>query len=136
PGKGSYTCFAATLDKDEVIDGFVKSAQPFVHPAQFVVAILPEPEGITECKDQFKLTWLPIFLAGNGASELRFDEGVGQALGAGTQLVLQMHLLNTSTTAVKQPVEIRMHRSSSRNPTPVAPWAIGSAALHVQPRQP
>ncbi|HKU38734.1 MAG TPA: hypothetical protein VJR89_11320, partial [Polyangiales bacterium] len=88
-------------------------------------------DGISTCNEQFKLTWMPIFLAGNGASELRFDEGVGHVLPAGTQLVLQMHLFNTSEKLVKQAVEIRMTRSKSANPTPVVPWAIGSADIKI-----
>jgi hypothetical protein len=134
-GKESYTCFAATLDQDVVIDGFSKTSQPFVHHAQFIKALLPEPDGISTCNEQFKLTWLPIFLAGNGASELRFDQGVGHVLPAGTQLVLQMHLLNTSDKSVTQAMEIRMHRSTSNDPTPVSPWAIGSSQIHVPARR-
>lgn len=131
----SYTCFAATLDQDVAIDGFKKSTQLFVHHAQFVRTILPEPDGVSLCNQQFKITWLPIFLAGNGPSELQFDEGVGHILPAGTQLMLQMHLFNTSDKAVTQAVEIRMHQSKSANPTPVTPWAIGSADIKIPPRQ-
>lgn len=131
----SYTCFGATVDEDVVVDGFKKSAQKFVHHAQFVEALLPEPDGISVCNQQFKLTWLPIFLAGNGPSELQFDEGVGQVISAGTQLVLQMHLFNTSDQPVTQAVEIRMPKSTSPNPTPVTPWAIGSADINIPSHQ-
>lgn len=131
----SYTCFAATVDEDVVVDGFKKSAQKFVHHAQFVEALLPEPDGISVCNQQFKLTWLPIFLAGNGPSELQFDQGVGQVISAGTQLVLQMHLFNTTDQPVTQAVEIRMHKSTSPNPTPVTPWAIGSADINIPSHQ-
>jgi hypothetical protein len=135
-GTESYTCFAATLNDDVVVDGFSKSGQQFVHHIQFVRAILPEPEGLSKCDVLFKLTWLPIFLAGNGPSELRLDNGVGQVLSGGDQLVVQMHLLNTSNRDVKQAVEIRMHRSTASDPTPVSPWAIGSSEIDLAPRQP
>lgn len=130
-GVESYTCFGATLSEDTVIDGFVKSAQPFVHHAQFVKALAPEPEGVSTCNEQFKLTWLPIFLAGAGASEMRFDDGIGHVIPAETQLVLQMHLLNATEKDIEQAVEIRMHKSTSPDPTPVAPWAIGSSQIQV-----
>jgi Copper type II ascorbate-dependent monooxygenase, C-terminal domain len=133
-GGEAYTCFGATLLEDMVVDGFSKTAQPFVHHAQFFEALIPEPEGISVCKEQFKLTWLPIFLAGNGASEMRFDEGIGHVIGAGTQLVLQMHLFNATDEKGTQQVEIRMHRASSPDVTPVAPWAIGSSQIHIPPR--
>lgn len=133
-GEEAYTCFGATLEEDMVIDGFSKTAQPYVHHAQFFEALIPEPEGVSTCKEQFKLTWLPIFLAGNGASEMRFDEGIGHVIGAGTQLVLQMHLFNASDKSATQSVEIRMHRAASADVTPVSPWAIGSSQIHVPPR--
>lgn len=133
-GEEAYTCFGATLEEDIVVDGFAKTAQPFVHHAQFFEALLPEPEGVSVCKEQFKLTWLPIFLAGNGASEMRFDEGIGHVIGAGTQLVLQMHLFNSTDKAATQAVEIRMHRAASSDVTPVAPWAIGSSQIHIPAR--
>lgn len=136
PGMEAYTCFAASTTEDVVIDGFSKSNQPFVHHAQFVKALAPEPEGLSSCNEQFKLTWMPIFLAGAGASELRFDEGIGHVTPVGTQLVLQMHLLNVTDTPIAQKVEIRMHRSSSANPTPVSAWAIGSSQIQVPARSP
>jgi hypothetical protein len=135
-GEEVYKCYGATLEEDVVIDGFSKAVQPFVHHAQFFEALLPAPEGTSVCNEQFKLTWLPIFLSGAGASELRFDEGVGHVIPAGTQLVLQMHLFNSSDKTQMQSAEIRMHRSTSANPTPVAPWAIGSSQINLAPRMP
>jgi hypothetical protein len=131
----AYTCMGITTTENMVIDGFKKGTQLFVHHAQFVKALFPEPEGISNCPEQFKVTWLPIFLAGAGASELQFDEGVGHVIPAGTQLVLQMHLYNASDKPVKEAVEIRMHKSKAANPTPVTPWAIGSADINVMPKE-
>lgn len=136
-GKETYTCFAATLAQDEVIDGFKKGAQAFVHHIQFAKTLDgAEPSGLSECDVLFKVNWLPIFLTGAGASELRLDEGVGHKLPAGTQLLAQLHLLNSSDKDIKQQVEIRMHRSASANPTPVSTWAIGSSEINIAPKQP
>jgi hypothetical protein len=44
----SYTCFAVTVDEDVVVDGFSKTAQRFVHHAQFVKALFPsQTESVT-----------------------------------------------------------------------------------------
>lgn len=134
-GKESYICFSSTLDHDVVVDGFTKGAQSFVHHIQFVKTLAPEPEGQAECNVLFRITWLPIFLAGAGASELRLEEGVGHALPSGTQLMAQLHLLNAGDRDIHQQVEIRMHLSTSPNPTPVSPWAIGSSDINLAPRQ-
>ena len=135
PGAEAYTCYAASTEEDVVVDGFSKGLQTFVHHIQFNRTLLPEPDGLSECNVLFKLTWLPIFLAGNGPSELRLDEGVGHSLPQGTQLLLQLHLLNTGDQMIKQQVEVRMHKSSSPNPTPVSPWAIGSSEINLAARQ-
>lgn len=134
-GKESYTCFAATLAQNEVIDGFKKGSQPFVHHIQFARTLAPEPNGLSPCDVLFKLTWNPIFLAGAGASELRLDEGVGHQLPSGTQLVAQFHLLNATDQDIKQPIEIRMHRSTAPSPLPVSSWAIGSSQISLAPKQ-
>jgi hypothetical protein len=107
----------------------------FVHHEQFVKTLLPEPDGVSVCNQQFKITWMPIFLAGNGPSELQFDEGVGHVIAAGSQLMLQMHLFNATGQAVKEAVEIRMHKSRSANATPVTPWAIGSSQINIPAKQ-
>lgn len=135
PGQESYTCFAASLDEDVVIDGFSKGAQGFVHHIQFSRTLVPEPDGFSECDLLFKYTWVPLFLTGAGKSELRLDEGVGHKLAKGTQLVVQLHILNAGSEPVKEPVEIRMHRSSAENPTGVSPYVIGSTKIALEPRQ-
>ena len=133
PGQERYTCFAADLDEDVVIDGFSKGRQAFVHHVQFARTLAPEPKGVSECDVLFKLTWSPLFLTGAGATELRLDEGVGHKLPKGTQLIAQLHVLNTSERPVREPVEIMMHRSRSADPTPVSPYVVGSTAIMLPP---
>lgn len=135
-GTEAYICYAATLEQEEVIDGFAKGPQRFVHHIQFAKTLDgAEPSGLSECNVLFKVTWMPIFLTGAGASELRLEEGVGHKLPAGTQLVAQLHLLNAGDKDIDQQVEIRMHRSTATDPIPVNTWAVGSADINVAPRQ-
>jgi hypothetical protein len=138
-GEETYTCFAATLAQDEVIDGFSKGSvvQPFVHHIQFAKTLDgAEPAGLSECNVLFKLNWVPIYLTGAGSSELRLDEGTGHKLPAGTQLIAQLHLLNATDKPVNEQVEIRMHRSTAQNTIPVNTWVVGSSQINLAPQQP
>jgi hypothetical protein len=81
----------------------------------------------------FRLEWEPIFPTGAGDSEIRFPEGVGQVLPAGTRLLTQLHLLNSSGNPVTDSAEIHMHRSPIQNPRPMATYAFGNFDVSLPP---
>lgn len=84
----------------------------------------------------FRFSWEPIFLAGAGDSAIQFPEGVGQVLPAGTRLISQLHLLNTSTESITDSAEIRMHPSPLENPRPMSTYALGNFDVNLPPQQP
>jgi hypothetical protein len=77
------------------------------------------------------MTWDPLFLTGAGRSELQFPEGLGHTLTKGTQLLVQLHLLNTGNSDVTETVEIAMHRSKAKAPTPVGTYVFGTTNLKL-----
>ena len=135
-GQERYLCYATTLSEDEVVDAYRSDAKSFVHHMVFARALAPEPEGVSECDTLFRATWDPLYIAGAGDSELAFPTGAGHSLARGTQLVLQMHLLNPSNTDVHAAVAIEMHRSASKQPRPVNTYIFGTTDLHLPPNQP
>jgi hypothetical protein len=135
PRTERYLCFTKTLEEDLVIDGYSTEGQPFVHHLIFVRARAPEPEGFQECNIAFRAAWDPIFIAGAGEAQLAFPRDAGHKLKKGTQVLLQMHLLNTSDEVVRGAVDIRMHRSALQNPRPVSSYVFGTAAVKLPPKQ-
>jgi hypothetical protein len=130
-GKEKFMCFTKTLDEDVVIDGYAHEAQPVVHHVVFVRPLVPEPEGFSECDVLFRMTWDPLFLSGAGRSELKFPDGLGHTLAKGTQLLVQLHLLNAGETDVTETVSIDMHRSRAKDPQPVGAYAFGTTDLKL-----
>lgn len=136
PGQERFLCYTQTLDHDLTIDGYSQGAKKFVHHAIFAKTTGTEPEGQSECDVLFRFNWEPLFLAGAGASDLQFPDGVGHVLPAGTRLLTQHHLLNTSAQPVTDSAEIHMHPSTAQNLRPMGSYAFGNFNVSLPPRQP
>jgi len=135
PGQERYLCYAAETDEALVIDGYSHEGAPFLHHAIFSRTIVPEPDGTSECDIIFRQTWAPLFLSGAGASSFEFPDNVGHKLPAGSQLVLQLHMLNTSEQPITDAVSIRMQRASEPDPMPMGTLAFGTTAVSLPPQQ-
>lgn len=134
PGSEKYLCYAADVPEDLVIDGFSHEGAPFVHHLLFSRSS-GEPEGMSECDVLFRYTWEPIFAAGAGASELELPEDTGHRIAGGQQLVMQMHLFNTTEERVTASVALKMHRSSAEDPETIGNKTFGSFDLSIPPLQ-
>jgi hypothetical protein len=135
PNQERFLCFTTTIEDDMVIGGYSSRPQPFVHHIVFVRTLAPEPEGFSECDTLFRMTWDPLYLTGAGASELKFPSDAGHKLSKGTQLLVQLHLLNTSASEVHGTVAIDLHRSTSQDVRPVSTRVFGTRAIKLPPKQ-
>lgn len=130
-GEERFLCFAQDFDQDAAIDGYVHEAQSFVHHVVLARTLAREPDGLSECDVLFRTTWDPLFITGAGRSELDFPNGLGHKLTKGTQVLAQLHLLNAGESDVTDAVEIKMHRSSASDPTPVGTYVFGTTNLRL-----
>jgi hypothetical protein len=131
PGQEQYLCYASTLTEDMTVNAFASEIAPFVHHLIFSRARAPEPEGFAECDVTFRNSWEPLFISGAGDTKLEFPEDAASVMTAGTQLVLQMHLLNTSDKPVSGTTLINMRRTSIENPRRVSTAVFGTAAVSL-----
>ena len=135
PGQERYLCFTKTLDEDAVIGGYSHAAQAYVHHIVFVRTLVPEPDGFSECDTLFRMTWDPLFISGAGDSTLKFPSDAGQKLTKGTQLLVQLHLLNSSDQVAHGSVAVEMHRSLAQDPRSVSTYVFGTTDVHVPAKQ-
>lgn len=133
PGEERYLCYATSTEEDLVIDGYHSAGAPYLHHVIFSRATAPEPEGTSECDILFRYTWEPLFLTGAGESELDFPADHGHKIPSGTQLVVQLHLLNASEDPVTESVAITMKRSTSDDPKPIGNYVFGSSDVSLPP---
>jgi len=135
PDQEQYLCFASTLDEDLIINGYGTLGAPFVHHLILARTRAPEPDGFAECDVAFRNTWDTLFISGAGASKLEFPADAGHELPKGTQILVQMHLLNLTEAPVQGSVAIDMRRSTIANPRPVSSFIFGTAAVELPANQ-
>jgi len=130
-GQERYLCYAKTLEQDLVINAYNSVGDRFVHHVIFSRASAPEPEGFAECDIAFRSSWEPVFITGAGDTMLEFPSDAGHELNQGTQMIVQMHLLNLATEPVEGSLTINMRRSTEANPRPVSSFIFGTAAVEL-----
>jgi len=134
-GAEEYLCYAQTLTEDLAVDQFTYDTTPVVHHMLVARTLAPEPNGLSVCNVLFKTSWVPLFGAGKGDASLVAPSGNGYVLPKGTQMLFQLHLLNTTTSAVTEKATVRMGLSPTPNPSPVGIYAFGTEAITLPPHQ-
>jgi len=132
-GQERYVCYTRTLDADLAVDRFDYAAKSYVHHIFFSRTLQPEPDGVSECDVLFRTTWIPLFVAGNGSAHLAYPQGAATLLPKGTQIVVQLHLLNASSGPQDVNVDIEMRRSTEKNPVAVGLYAFGTQRISLAP---
>ena len=114
PGTEAYRCVRVTLPEDVIVGAFKPLGPPGTHHTTLSLGTPSHPDGTTECGG------LDGFTAGRGiwgsgvntdAAEL--PAGVGMRLEAGQQLMLNLHLFNTTTAPLSGHSGIAIRRMSS-----------------------
>jgi hypothetical protein len=134
-GEERFLCYAHTLGEELVVDRIDFGSNRLVHHLLLIQTTVAEPEGFSECAVLFRPGWLPMFGAATAATRLQMPEGVGMVLPRGTQILLQLHLLNPAPTEARGVVEVALHKSARRDVESVGLVAFGRPELMLPPRQ-
>src|ERR1700722_12874352 len=135
PGEEDCYCYTMTLTEDTVMTGFVPHYGEAAHHLLFAQTLAPEPDGFSVCNVLFKVTWSPLFVGGVGASPLQLPPGTGMKLKKGTQLLLQLHLLNATAAPVSGTTGVTAETAPDP-PAPVTPagvWGIFATQINIPP---
>ncbi len=95
PGREKFVCALATVPADTDIAAFRTVAPPGTHHALVTVTEPVAPDGVFEC-DPGALSDAMVFASGIATSDLILPEGVAMRVAAGKQVLLNLHLLNTT----------------------------------------
>jgi hypothetical protein len=133
-GSEHYLCITKTVDEDLYIDKFWHDGAPTVHHLVMVQTLAPEPEGSFECDVFFKTTWIPLFAAGTASAELSVPAGSSFAIPKGTQLLVQLHLLNATDSDVSGDIEINMHKTAKTDSL-AGIFGLGTTVISLPPGQ-
>lgn len=134
PGAEKYVCYTKTLTGDTYVDRFESSANANVHHMVLVRTLAPESDAPFECPTFFKTTWIPLFAKGTGDAELTIPTGSSVSLPKGTQLLIQLHLLNSGTQTSRGSASVTM-RSVDKTTDESGIYAFGTTVISLPPNQ-
>jgi hypothetical protein len=135
PGQELFYCYTMTLPSDTVVTGFTPTYGKATHHILFAQTLSEEPNGFSDCPVLFKTTWAPLFVGGIGTSPLVLPEGVGMSLPKGTQILLQLHLLNASAETVTGTTGVTMQVAADPKApfTPAGSYGLDDMNISIPP---
>ena len=135
PGEERFYCFSHTLEEELTIDELRLQSDPVVHHVIYSKTTSPDPDGFFECDILFQNNWVPIFVAGTGDASLQMPKDAGQIFPKGTQLTMQLHLLNATPEEVTKSIPIFMRRMDETPKEKVEVVVFGSIGINLPPKQ-
>lgn len=110
PGDEHYYCYTMTLpvDRETAAIAYRPEYGAGTHHIFFGYTLAPEPDGFSECDVLLRETWIPLFVGGQGTTDLELPPGAANRLPAGTQLLLQLHLQNATSNPITARTSVQM----------------------------
>lgn len=100
-GTEQYLCGRVTIPEDVYIRGFKPLSPPGTHHTALTVREAPNaPDGVNAC-DVSEVGASNVFGSGVGTGGKTLPEGVGVKLARGSQVILNLHLLNATDTPLR-----------------------------------
>ncbi len=134
-GEETYVCYTVTLAEaaDLAVTEFESTTSAAVHHFEVFQTLTPEQDGLFDCSQTLiKQSWLPLFGGGVGAGGLKLPDGSGFPIPKDAQLLLQVHLLNATTSPVTTAVTVDMtYAADATKVTPAGIYALGSMQISL-----
>jgi hypothetical protein len=128
-----YVCYTMTLPADA--ETVVTQVRPIygkgIHHLGVYQTLAPEPDGQFDCPELFKMTWLPIYGGGVGSGPLSTPANAGYKLPAGTQILVQIHLLNTSDTPIEDKTSVVLKTDDSPDLLGAGVYGFDNRTIHL-----
>ena len=134
-GGERFFCYSHILEEELWTNEIVLKSKPVVHHVVYSDAQNEDPEGFFECDALFQNNWIPLFIAGTGDASLQMPEGAGHILEKGTQLTMQLHLLNASGEEVNETIPMHFRRMQALPEKPVEVVVFGNTNIVLPPAE-
>ena len=130
-GTEAYVCARQTLTEDILVSTFEAINPPGTHHTLLTIGDSGAPDGVTPC-NAAENNPLSVFGSGVGTNRIEFPEGVAMKIEAGQQLLLNLHLFNTSTSDISGTSGTRIRRMSEADVTHLAEGVLaGTIELDI-----
>jgi hypothetical protein len=132
PGLESYTCARKTITEDLFLDGFEATIPVGTHHTLLTMGAPDKPDGIIPCSVA-EIRQQSIFSSGVGTDPLTFPPGVALKIPKGSQLLLNLHLFNTSTDPISGTSGTLVHKVAAEDAKIIAEEQLAGTVLITLP---
>lgn len=128
-----YICYTMTLPADvqTVVTGVRPIYGKAIHHLGVYQTLAAEPDGQFDCPELFKETWLPMYGGGVGSGPLKTPPNAGFKLPAGTQILVQIHLLNTGDTPIEDKTSVILDTDDSPDLVGAGVYGFDNRTIHL-----
>jgi hypothetical protein len=134
PGDEKYICYTMNLpDRDVAIDKITPTYGKGTHHIFFAFTIAEEPEAVFDCPVLFKVTWIPLYLGGVDSGPLVLPDGAAFRMPPGQQIMVQLHLQNTTAEPIKDHVSMRLREAEPTDLLPAGVFGMDNRVIAVPP---
>jgi hypothetical protein len=128
-----YYCYTVDLDRDVAIDEVIVHNGTRTHHVAIFSTLAPEPAGFSECPSLIKQTWVPLYGGGQGTPGIKLPQGAAFKFPKGQQMLMQLHLVNASPTAVTErtSADLIYAAGDPSTLTPAGIFAVGNSSFEL-----
>lgn len=134
PSSEIYQCERVTLTQDVYVTSFTPLSPAGTHHILLAIDPSEEPDGKTICGRSIAQDWIVLFASGVNSPTLTMPPGVAFKIGAGEQVVLNLHLFNASDQPIANIAGIEVGTTRMADVSALAEVVIaGKIMFEVQP---
>ncbi|MCA1664602.1 MAG: hypothetical protein LC659_10095 [Myxococcales bacterium] len=126
-----YYCFTTRIPSDH--DVFVTEITPTygraTHHLGVYYTLSDEPDGVFDCPELVKQTWIPLYGGGIESGTLAAPPGAAFHLKAGQQILVQLHLLNATPSTVTDKATITLKTTIDTTATPAGMFGMSNTQI-------
>src|SRR5581483_6783511 len=130
-----YFCFTTRLpaDKDPFITEITPTYGKATHHLGVYYTLADEPDGVFDCPELVRQTWVPLYGGGIQSGTVKTPDGAAFPLKRNQQILVQLHLLNSSPNAVTDKASIHLLTTDAANPTPAGIFGMSDTQIALAP---
>jgi hypothetical protein len=112
-----YLCYTFNLPADgpTTLDEITPIYGKATHHIGVYYTFPAEKEGkVFECPELVRDNWIALYVGGIDSGSLKMPQGTGSTLVKGQQILVQLHLLNTTTETITDHAQIQFHTTKEK----------------------
>jgi hypothetical protein len=133
-----YFCYTTHLSTEK--DLFITQIMPVygraTHHLGVYYTLAAEPDGVFDCPELVRATWVPLYGGGVQSGTVQVPDGAAFHLAKGQQILVQLHLLNSSPSTVTDKATINFLTTDKPNPTPAGIFGMSDTQISIAANSP